>query len=205
MTKKLLIIKKDKNEKSITGDNKKKAQPIQKLIDTRKEWEGSDKVRTFPTPSAPKLSLFLLCQEKWRETKSQEKMTYSTALLSQEGPFHDVTRKKKFKKKKDIKGNGEHNEENFSATTKLVSLYIVRCSMKSTDAGLISFCEKNEIKNITVTELNVKSSWYKSCKITMEEKYLEKWMKPEFWSKGIIVYYYIVLLLNYLICEKRII
>ncbi len=86
-------------------------------------------------------------------------MTYSTALLSQEGPFHDVTRKKKFKKKKDIKGNGEHNE--FSASTKLVNLYVGRCSMKSTDAGLISFSEKNEIKNSAVTELNVKSSWYK--------------------------------------------
>ncbi len=108
-------------------------------------------------------------------------------MLSQEGPFHDVTRKKKFKKKKDIKGNGEHIEENLCAATKLVSLYIGRCSMKSTDAGLTSFCEKNEIKNIAVTELNVKSSWYKSFKRTMEEKYLEKLMKPEFWSKGIIV------------------
>ncbi len=59
--------------------------------------------------------------------------------------------------------------------------------MNSTDAGLTSLCEKNEIKNIAVTERNVKSSWYKSFKITMEEKYLEKLMKPEFWSKGIIV------------------
>ncbi len=109
-------------------------------------------------------------------------------MLSQEGPFHDVTRKKKFKKKKDIKGSGEHSEENFCAATKLVSMYIGRCSMKSTDAGLTSFCEKNEIKNIAVTELNAKSSWYKSFKITMEEKYLEKLMKPEFWSKGIIVH-----------------
>ncbi len=105
-------------------------------------------------------------------------MTYSTALLSKEGPFIDVTRKKKFEKKKDIKGNGEHNE--FSAATKLVSLYVGKCNMKSTDAGLIGFCEKNDIKNSAVTELNVKSSWYKSFKITMEEKYLEKLLKPEF-------------------------
>ncbi len=66
-------------------------------------------------------------------------------------------------------------------------MYIGRCSMKSTDAGLTSFCEKNEIKNIAVTELNVKTSWYKSFTITMEEKYLEKLIMPEFWSKGIIV------------------
>ncbi len=35
--------KENKNEKSITGENKKKAQPIQKLIDTRKEREGSER------------------------------------------------------------------------------------------------------------------------------------------------------------------
>ncbi len=114
-------------------------------------------------------------------------MTYSTALLIQEGPFHDMTRKKKFMKKKDITGSGGHSEENFCAAAKLVSMYIGRCSMKLTDAGLTSFCEKNEIKNIAVTELIVKSSWYKSFKITMEQKYLQKLMKPEFWSKGIIV------------------
>ncbi len=128
---------------------RKKAQPIQKLIDTRKEREGSEKVRTFPTPSAPKLSLVsTTSREMERETKLQEKITYSTALLSLEGPFQDVTRKKKFKKKKDIKGNGEHSEEHFCAAMKLVSLYIGRCSMKSTDAGLTSFCEKNEIKTL---------------------------------------------------------
>ncbi len=84
-----------------------------------------------------------------------------------------MTRKNKFKKKKYIKGSGEHTDENLCAATKLISMYIGRCSMKSTDAGLTSLCEKNEIKNIAITELNVKSSWYKSFKITMEEKYLE--------------------------------
>ncbi len=119
MTKKTIINKeKDKNEKSITSEIQKK----EKLIDTRKEREGSGKETTFPTPSAPKLSVIsTTSREIERETKSQENMTYLTVLLSQERPFHDVTRKKKFKKKKDIKGNGEHNEENFSDATKLVS------------------------------------------------------------------------------------
>ncbi len=96
------------------------------MTDIMKEREGSEKVRTFPKPSAPKLSLvFTTSREMERETKSQEKMTYSTALLSQEGPFHDVTREKKFKKKKDIKGNGEHSEENLCAAMKLVACTLV--------------------------------------------------------------------------------
>ncbi len=112
-------------------------------------------------------------------------MAYSTALLSKEGPFIEVNRKKKFKKKKDIKGNGEHND--FSVATKLVSLYVGRCNMTSTTGELINFCEKNGIKNSAANELNVKSSWFKSFKITIEDKYLEKLLEPEFWSKGIIV------------------
>ncbi len=112
---------------------------------TRKEREGNEKVRTFPIPSAPKLlEISTLSTEIEKETKSEEKMAYSTALLSKEGPFIDVTRKKKFKKKKDIKGNGEHNE--FSATTKLVNLYGRRCNMTAKAVGLNSFCEKNDIK-----------------------------------------------------------
>ncbi len=56
------------------GQIEKKAQPIQKLADTRKEREGSEKVRIFPKPSAPKLSLVsTTSREMERETKSQEK------------------------------------------------------------------------------------------------------------------------------------
>ncbi len=46
--------------------------------------------------------------------------------------------------------------------------------MTSTTGGLIDFCEKNGIKNSAVNELIVKSSWFKSFKITIKEKYLEK-------------------------------
>ncbi len=182
---KKLIIKRKKKIKKPTSEIKKKA-PTQNLIDTRKEREGNEKVRTFPIPSAPKLSeISTPSREVEKETKYEENMAYSTTLLSKEGQFIEVTRKKNFKKKKDIKGNGEHDD--FSAATKLVSLYVGRCNMTLTTGGLINFCEKNDIKNSAVNELNLKSSWFKSFKITIEEKYLEKLLKPEFWSKGIIV------------------
>ncbi len=112
-------------------------------------------------------------------------MSYSTALLSKEGPFTVVNRKKKFKKTKDIKGIGVHN--NFNAATKLVSLYVGRCALSATTDNLINFCENKGIQKCAANELSVKSSWFKAFKITIEEKYLEKLLVPEFWSEGIIV------------------
>ncbi len=66
---------KEKNEKP-TSEIKKKA-PTQKLMDPRKEREGNEKVRTFPIPSAPKLSeISTPSREVKKETKSEEKMAF---------------------------------------------------------------------------------------------------------------------------------
>ncbi len=84
---------KENNEKP-TSEIKKKAS-TQKLMDSRKERERIEKVRTFPIPSAPKLSeISTPSREVGKETKSEEKMAYSTALLSKEGSFIEVNRKK---------------------------------------------------------------------------------------------------------------
>ncbi len=128
-------------------DIKKKA-PVKKPIDPKWDRLGNEKT----IPSAPSLSEIASTSNSApgpeissasnfvNLTKPVEKMSYSTALVSKEGPFTLVNKKKRFKKTKDIKGIGKY--DNLNAAKKLVSLYVGRCELATTSNDLIAFCEK---------------------------------------------------------------
>ena len=125
----------------------------------------------------------------------QEKpMLFSEALLNRPGPFTVVRNKRRTEtptirnqRKKDVRGTSEHSVVGFGAAQRIVNLYIGGCMVKSTVEGIKNFCSNNEVELIEATELNARGNWYKSFKISLDAKYEEEIMKPEFWSKGIIV------------------
>ena len=122
-------------------------------------------------------------------------MSFSEALLSRPGPFNGTMDKRRTreetpfvrKRSKDVRGISEHSVVGFGAAQRIVNLYIGRCTVKSTVEGIKKFCSDNKVELIEATELNARGDWYKSFKISLDAKHEEEIMRPEFWSKGIIV------------------
>jgi hypothetical protein len=124
-----------------------------------------------------------------KEVKTNEKKTYSTVLKNKEGPF-TLVQKKKFKKtKNDIKGTKDINNTgaSFLAAKKIIDIYIGGCDLNTSSEGLKNFCEQQDVTVSAVYELNVKGRWYKSYKLSIDIKFENIIMDPEFWYEGIII------------------
>ena len=87
------------------------------------------------------------------------------------------------------KGNRILNEnENFkfSCSDPMISVYVGGCSTETTTDGIVSFCEKQNVKVEYIEELNSRNKFNRSFKLTVQNGDRDSVLNENFWPLGVI-------------------
>lgn len=73
----------------------------------------------------------------------------------------------------------------FIGSKPVISIYVGGCNNNTTVDKLKVYCESQDVDVCDIEELNTRSKWYKSFKVSVDKCNNDKILNAEFWPEGV--------------------